>query len=126
MFCRTAATCLGRIVLYADTVYRWFAADVMSKASFSTPFGFVRNNRDEYGILANWRIGLWTFGFLGRSKLAQWLIKLPPVARIVLPRETDSAGMGRLVHEAHRQYTLRKEQRVKGGEYDEEADFMQQ
>ncbi len=35
-----------------------FAADIMSMFSFTKPFGFVRNSRDERLILAKWRQGL--------------------------------------------------------------------
>jgi hypothetical protein len=94
--------------------------------SFTNPFGFVENERDERGILKNWREGLDFFGFVGRYKFFQkYIINLPGFAALILPKITDETGMGWLMAEATRQVTGREAQ-MKKGVVPKKPDFMQQ
>ncbi|KAK8090472.1 cytochrome P450 monooxygenase [Apiospora hydei] len=52
-------------VMLCDKVAE-FAADIMTMVSFTEPWGFVKNSRDERGLLAEWRSGLDFFGVAGR------------------------------------------------------------
>ena len=105
---------------------REFAADIMTMVSFTTPCGFVKNSRDEKLILTNWREGLDFFGFVGRFKFFQkYVLNLPGIGSLILPKITDSHGMGWLMGEAMRQISTREEENGKGI-VSEKPDFLQQ
>ncbi|KAK2735172.1 hypothetical protein FQN55_002262 [Onygenales sp. PD_40] len=114
----------GESFVLSDKVAE-FAADIMTMVSFTSPFGFVENGRDERLILQNWREGLDMFGFVGRFKFFQThIIKIPGLAARILPKLTDPAGMGWLMGEADRQVSTREEQ-IKQGIAIGKPDFMQ-
>ncbi|EEH18607.2 hypothetical protein PABG_07667 [Paracoccidioides brasiliensis Pb03] len=101
-------------VVLSDKVAE-FAADIMTMISFTNPFGFVKNGRDERHILRNWREGLDFFGFMGRFKFFQThIITLPGLAARLLPKLTDDAGMGWLMAEADKQVSQRELEMSKG------------
>ncbi|KAL1856139.1 hypothetical protein Plec18170_004008 [Paecilomyces lecythidis] len=103
----------------------WFAADVMSMLSFGEPWGFIRNDRDERGILKSWREGLDFFGFVGRFKFFQNnIMKLPGIGALFLPKTTDSSGMGWLINQAITQVESRTQQ-LAVKEHEGKKDYMQ-
>lgn len=98
----------------------------MTMLSFTNPFGFVKNGRDERRVLSSWRQGLDFFGFVGRFKFFQThIIPVPGFAKLILPKITDDHGMGWLMGEANRQVNEREESAEKGT-LPEKPDFMQQ
>ncbi|PGH07083.1 hypothetical protein AJ79_06361 [Helicocarpus griseus UAMH5409] len=111
-------------VVLSDKVAE-FAADIMTMVSFTDPFGFVKNGRDERRILTNWREGLDFFGFVGRFKFFQThIITLPGIAARLLPKITDETGMGWLMAEANKQVSQRESEMSKG-KLQEKPDFLQ-
>ncbi|KAJ9225694.1 hypothetical protein DTO169C6_1757 [Paecilomyces variotii] len=103
----------------------WFSADVMTMLSFGEPWGFVKNNRDERGILKSWRQGLDLFGFAGRFKFFQnYITPLPGVGALFLPKTTDAGGMGWLMNQAIIQVQTRKQQ-TETNAYEGKRDYMQ-
>jgi hypothetical protein len=104
---------------------REFAADIMTMLSFTDPWGFVKYSRDERGILSSWRQGLDIFGFVGRSKFVQkYVVCLPGVGSLILPKTTDAGGMGYLINQAITQVQNREEIMASKG-YQGKPDFMQ-
>lgn len=104
-----------------------FAADIMSMLSFTQPFGFVENQRDERLILTKWRQGLNYFGFVGRFHFfREHVMKWPYIEPWCLPATTNEQGMGYLMREADRQVTQREKQ-VEEGTYDDarQPDLLQ-
>lgn len=98
----------------------------MTMLSFTDPFGFVKNGRDERRILTNWREGLDFFGIAGRWKFLQkHILTLPGIGSLILPKVTDETGMGWLIAEANRQVDQRETDMSKGI-VREKPDFMQQ
>ncbi|KAJ9252835.1 hypothetical protein DTO207G8_4621 [Paecilomyces variotii] len=103
----------------------WFSGDVMTMLSFGEPWGFVKNNRDERGILKSWRQGLDLFGFAGRFKFFQnYITPLPGVGALFLPKTTDAGGMGWLMNQAIIQVQTRKQQ-TETNAYEGKRDYMQ-
>jgi cytochrome P450 len=98
----------------------------MTMISFTQPFGFVRNSRDERLILTQWRKGLDYFGFVGRFRFfREHVMKWPYFGVWSLPSTSDDHGMGYLMNEADRQVTQREKQ-VEEGTYEAtQPDFMQ-
>jgi hypothetical protein len=91
------------------TLYREFAADVMTMLSFTEPWGFVENSRDEKEILSNWRKGLDFFGFVGRFTFFRtFVLRLPVINMWFLPKSSNDSGMGYLMCEAGRQVSQRE------------------
>ncbi|OCL10020.1 cytochrome P450, partial [Glonium stellatum] len=102
-----------------------FAADIMTMFSFTEPFGFVKNSRDEHHILQSFREGLPFFGFACRFKFFRnHIIKIPAVAALLLPKPSDRSGMGWLISEANKQVTQR-EIAIEQGTYHGKPDFLQ-
>lgn len=94
--------------------------------SFTEPWGFVNNSRDERGILASWRRGLDFFGFAGRfSFFRNYIMRIPGLNIWVLPKTVDDSGMGYLMSEADKLVTNR-EIEMKNGKYLDRPDFLQQ
>lgn len=94
--------------------------------SFTTPFGFVKNSRDEKDILTNWRKGLDFFGFVGRFRFFRNVImRLPVINMWLLPATSNDSGMGWLMCEADRQVTER-ERIINEEGFQGKPDFMQQ
>lgn len=93
--------------------------------SFTEPWGFVKNSRDERQILTNWRQGLDFFGFVGRFRFFREVImKIPGLNLWLLPAMSNDSGMGWLMSQANKQVTEREAQ-LGNGIYPEEPDFMQ-
>jgi hypothetical protein len=114
----------NRVVCVSDKLCQ-FAGDIMSMISFSEPFGFVKNQRDEKAILENFRKGMDAFSFVGRWRfLREEVLRLPFIANMLLPSEKDTSGLGWLIGEAHRQVERRERQNAEGLEG--KADFLQQ
>lgn len=94
--------------------------------SFTEPWGFVKNSRDERQILKNWRQGLDFFGFVGRFRFFREVIMQTPGLNMwLLPATSNDSGMGWLMAQADKQITDRESQ-LSNGNYPEEPDFMQQ
>lgn len=97
----------------------------MTMLSFTDPWGFVKNSRDERGILKSWRQGLDLFGFAGRSKFFQnYIVRIPGIGSLILPKTTDNGGMGYLINQAITQVQTREEVIAKKA-YQGKPDFMQ-
>jgi hypothetical protein len=114
-----------RTVCLSDKVAE-FAADIMSLISFGSPFGSVKNQRDERQILSNWRKGLTFFGFSARCRFFRdHILTLPTIGLWFLPTISDESGMGWLMREADRQVSTREAQN-KDEAFDGAPDFLQQ
>ena len=83
----------------------------MTLVSFTKTWGFVRNDRDERGLLQSWRQGLDFLSIAGR-----WLwfrrniLGYPRLALFFLPKMTDGSGMGYLYAQADVEVSGREEQ----------------
>jgi hypothetical protein len=98
----------------------------MTMISFTNPWGFVKNGRDERDILKSWRQGLDLFGVAGRWNFCQkHILKLPGLGSLILPKTTDNGGMGWLVNQAVKQVQTREELNATKG-FKGKPDFMQQ
>lgn len=94
--------------------------------SFTEPWGFVKNSRDERGILTSWRLGLDFFGFVGRFTFFRNYVMTIPVFNLwLLPKTSNDSGMGWLMAQADKQVTNR-EKELQNGIYPDRPDFMQQ
>lgn len=108
------------------TICREFAADIMTMLSFTEPWGFVKNSRDERGMLSSWREGLPFFGFAGRFRFFRSnIMTIPGLNLWLLPKTSDSSGMGFLMSEADKQ-VARREEEMKKEVYMDQPDFLQQ
>lgn len=94
---------------------------------FTQPWGFVRNGRDERGLLESWRIGLPFFGLAGRWRwFRQNIIANDALAKFFLPTMNDKKGMGYLYAQADREVSSReKKMEAEGGSFLERADYLQ-
>lgn len=105
---------------------REFAADIMTMLSFGEPWGFVKNSRDERGILASWRHGLYFFGFAGRfTFFRNYIMAIPGLGLWLLPRTSNDSGIGWLMAQADKVVTDR-EKNMENGIYPDNPDFLQQ
>lgn len=117
----------GEEVLISDKL-AGFAADIMTILSFSKPWGFVQNDRDERGFLEAWRAGLDWFGFVGRWKwFRDNVLKNPCLGPYCLPSMTDKSGNGYLSFQADRMVREREELMAAEGDnfHMEQLDFLQ-
>jgi len=97
----------------------------MSMVSFSEPWGFVKNERDERGVLTSWRKGLWFFGFAGRfTFFRQYIMSIPGLNLWLLPKTSNESGMGWLMAQADREVTQR-EKEMREGVYRDRPDYLQ-
>lgn len=93
--------------------------------SFTQPWGFVRNSRDERNMLASWRNGLDFFGFASRFRFFRnHIMTVPGLNMWLLPKTSDNTGMGFLMSEADKQVT-RRESGIQVGLYMDRPDFLQ-
>ncbi|KAK3998181.1 Pisatin demethylase [Cladorrhinum sp. PSN332] len=76
------------------------AADVMTMVSFSEPWGFVGNSRDERQLIQSFREGLRFFGFAGRFRWFREVVLKSPLAPCFLPKMSDKKGNGYLALQA--------------------------
>lgn len=98
----------------------------MTMLSFTDPFGFVENDRDERLILTSWRKGLDLFGFAGRFKFFhRYVAKLPGLGSLIFPKMTDETGMGWLMCKADEQVRKREDE-IRRDPYFNQQDFLQQ
>ncbi|KAI1381468.1 cytochrome P450 [Hypoxylon crocopeplum] len=78
-----------------------FAADVLTMLSFTKPWGFVDNQRDEGDYLKSWRKGLPYFGVYNRwNSFRDYVLKSPTLSPYFLPSTNDKTGMGFLASHA--------------------------
>ena len=97
----------------------------MSMLSFTDPWGFVKNSRDERGILASWRKGLDFFGFVGRFRFFRnYMMEIPVFNSWILPKTSNDSGMGWLMRQADEQVTSR-EAEMEQGNHMEQPDFLE-
>ncbi|OQV09709.1 hypothetical protein CLAIMM_13801 [Cladophialophora immunda] len=101
-----------------------FAADIMTMISFTEPWGFVRNSRDERGILGSWRKGLPLFGFAGRCNSFRKILSIPGIGEKFLPSATDKDGFGYLMNWADKEVS-RREEKLGDGLTSDQPDFLQ-
>ncbi|KAK8903729.1 hypothetical protein QC760_008191 [Botrytis cinerea] len=114
----------GETVDLSDKVAE-FAADIMTVFSFGQAWGFVKNSRDERGLLHHWRESLDLVGFAARFTLfRKHIINLPGIASWLLPEPSSKRGVGYLIYEADRAITQR-EYETSQGVYPEKPDFLQ-
>lgn len=98
----------------------------MTMISFTHPFGFVANGRDEKGILRSWRQGLDFFGFVGRFRFFRDVILPNPIiGPYFLPKVSHQSGTGWLMREADKQVTERERQMEQESGFNGKKDFMQ-
>ncbi|GAB1319696.1 Pisatin demethylase [Madurella fahalii] len=115
----------GETVDISDKVAQ-FAADVMTMVSFSEPWGFVKNSRDERHLLESWRDGLNLFGFAGRFRwFRDTILKSPLLAPHILPKMSDASGMGYLIAQADEQVARREKLIDEQGFTQDKPDFLQ-
>jgi cytochrome P450 len=120
----TAKAKLEENVVLCDKVAE-FAADFMTMFSFTEPWGFVENGRDERGLLSSWRKGLNFFGLAAKWRfLRDHVITIPVLASWLLPKTSNSSGMGFLMSEAEKQIKRRDEEMEKDV-YMSQPDFLQ-
>jgi len=119
--------CLSPKLQPADLIRSEFAADIMTMVAFTQPWGFVRNGRDERGMLESWRGGLDWFGFVGRWRwFRNTVVKHPLTAPYCLPAMTDKHGMGFLIAQADRSVTEREKLMNESDNWQTEPpDFLQ-
>lgn len=100
----------------------------MTFFSFGKPWGFVKNSRDEFGILTSWRHGLTYFAFCSRFRFyREVILKNRVLSQWLLPKSDDENGMGYLVKQADKQLKQREKEIGELGEKEDgEKDFMQQ
>jgi hypothetical protein len=97
----------------------------MTMLSFTEPWGFVANGRDERGLLESWRQGLDIFGFVGRfAFFRNHIMRVPVLNTWLLPKTSDDRGMGYLMSEADRMVTKREQDEASGLTPDK-PDFLQ-
>lgn len=98
----------------------------MTMLSFTEPWGFVKNSRDERGMLSSWRKGLDFFGFAGRFRFFRnHIMTIPGLNVWLLPATSDAVGMGFLMSEADKQVT-RREEEMENQIFMDQLDFLQQ
>ena|SRR5205085_4221383 len=94
--------------------------------SFTDPWGFVKNSRDERGVLTSGRKGLDFFGFVGRFQFFRnYIMNVPGLNMWLLPKASNKSGMRWLMSQGDKQATDR-EQELSHGIYRARPDFMQQ
>lgn len=100
---------------------------MLTLVAFSEPWGFVRNQRDEGGLLTAWRQGLPYFGFAARCRwLRENVLASPRLAPLFLPRTSDDRGMGFLMRQADRKVSERERMIAEEGFAQEKPDLLQQ
>ncbi|OJD40783.1 cytochrome p450 monooxygenase [Diplodia corticola] len=111
-------------VIISDKVAE-FAADIMTMLSFSEPWGFVRNSRDERNMLRSWRDGLDFFGFVGRFRWFRDVVMKTRWGLYFLPTVSDDSGMGFLMSQADKQVSERERRIEDEGFTQQKPDFLQ-
>ncbi|KAI8245135.1 hypothetical protein K4K55_002951 [Colletotrichum sp. SAR 10_96] len=111
-------------VILSDKVAE-FAADIMTMVSFTDPWGFVTNSRDERNMLASWRRGLFSFGFVNRFRWLRDRVTHVWWGHFFLPSTSDDVGMGYLMAQADRQVSERERRMEEEAFTQEKPDFMQ-
>lgn len=98
----------------------------MTMLSFTEPWGFVRNSRDERNILKSWRKGLDFFGFVGRFRWFRNVVMKSTWGLYFLPTMSDDAGMGYLMSQADKQVSDRETLITTENFSQSKPDFLQQ
>ncbi|KAJ0385842.1 hypothetical protein COL922a_005547 [Colletotrichum nupharicola] len=111
-------------VILSDKVAE-FAADIMTMVSFTDPWGFVTNSRDERNMLASWRRGLFSFGFVNRFRWLRDRVTRVWWGHFFLPSTSNDVGMGYLMAQADRQVSERERRMEEEAFTQEKPDFMQ-
>ncbi|KAK9777194.1 hypothetical protein AB5N19_12276 [Seiridium cardinale] len=105
-----------------------FAADIITMLASTEPWGFVRNGRDERGMLESWRLGLPFFGLSGRWRWFRTnVIGNDHLAKFFLPAMNDKKGMGYLYAQANQEVSDRETKMTREGKtfYMERPDYLQ-
>lgn len=97
----------------------------MTMVSFTDPWGFVTNSRDERNMLASWRRGLFSFGFVNRFRWLRDRVTRVWWGHLFLPSTSDDVGMGYLMAQADRQVSERERRMEEEAFTQEKPDFMQ-
>ncbi|KAK7947847.1 cytochrome P450 [Apiospora aurea] len=84
-----------------------FAADVMTMVLFTKPWGFVKNDRDERGMLHAWRVGTSLFGLAVRWRFMREVILSSKLKDYILPKMSDEWGNGWLMAQGAREISDR-------------------
>ncbi|KAK6078960.1 cytochrome P450 17A1 [Seiridium cupressi] len=96
--------------------------------AFTELWGFVRNGRDERGMLESWRLGLPFFGLSGRWRWFRTnVIGNDHLAKFFLPAMSDKKGMGYLYAQANQEVSDRETKMTREGDtfYMERPDYLQ-
>lgn len=94
-----------------------FAADVMTTVLFTQSWGFVKNDRDERGMLQAWRDGMGLFGLAVRWRFMREVILSSKLKDYLLPKLSDEWGNGWLMAQGAREISdrhARLQQKEKG------------
>lgn len=97
----------------------------MTMLSFTEPWGFVHNSRDERHMLHSWREGLDFFGFVGRFRWFRDVVMKTRWGLYFLPSVSDDDGMGFLMSQADKHVTDREKRIENEGFTQEKPDFLQ-
>jgi hypothetical protein len=99
----------------------------MGLVSFSSPWGFVENGRDERRLLQSFRENLDALIFVARWVWLRELILSSPLTRYLLPTLDDKTGMGFLISQADIAVKEREHRmKVEGDSFSMETpDFLQ-
>ena len=106
-----------------------FAADVLTTISFTEPWGFVKNQRDEGDYLTSWRKGLPYFGVYNRwNSFRDYVLKNDTLSPFFLPSTSDKTGMGFLIAHADKAIKEREKkiQEANGDWHMDNPDLLQQ
>jgi len=74
----------------------YFTLDVISKVAFGQEFGFIENDDDPYGYIANLQEFLPAIIVFGAYTELQKILRLP-FLKSVMPKSTDKRGLGRVM-----------------------------
>lgn len=89
---------------------REFAFDVLTMVLFTDPWGFVKNDRDQRGMIRAWREGTALFGLAQRWRFMRKVIFSSRLLRhFILPKVSDDWGNGWLMKQGAREIADRKQ-----------------
>ncbi|KAK8108179.1 pisatin demethylase [Apiospora kogelbergensis] len=97
---------IGKSIILSNKTSE-FAADVMTTVLFTTPWGFVKNDRDERGMLHAWRYGTSLFGLAVRWRFMREVVLSSKLRDYILPKLSDEWGNGWLMAQRAREISER-------------------
>jgi cytochrome P450 len=86
----------------------FYTLDVIYSLALGEPMGFLKHDRDVSGYLANQKAMLPIFEWLGTWPELQKILRIPAIAKNVIPKKTDKTGVGLLLAFADRAVKQRR------------------